>query len=65
MPTHKIGPPPSVGWQTSQVRCTHPEHNPPMYHNFEPGLYEHVCPKCGHRIEFVVEESDYYKKGGE
>lgn len=34
--------------------CRHPEHNPPSMIVLEPGVYEHICPACGNRIEFVV-----------
>lgn len=34
--------------------CAHPEHNPPGMIVLSPGVYEHVCPSCGHRVEFVV-----------
>lgn len=40
---------------TRQVMpCRHPEHNPPMHMVYENGIWEHVCPGCGHRVMFVV-----------
>lgn len=35
--------------------CYHPEHNPPSMIVLTPGVYEHVCPGCGARVEFRVE----------
>ena len=34
--------------------CSHPEHNPPGMIVLDPGVYEHTCPACGKRTEFVV-----------
>jgi len=34
--------------------CAHPEHKPPSHMVLEPGLYEHTCPACNHRIIFEV-----------
>lgn len=34
--------------------CTHPEHEPPRYMVYQPGVYEHTCPACGRKIEFTV-----------
>ena len=34
--------------------CRHPEHDPPNMMVFEPGIYEHTCPACGHVTRFVV-----------
>ena len=34
--------------------CMSPEHNPPAHVVLEPGVYEHTCPDCGERVEFVV-----------
>jgi hypothetical protein len=34
--------------------CRSKEHNPPMFQYFENGMYEHVCPACGHRTVFTV-----------
>lgn len=34
--------------------CKHPEHEPPKFKVFEPGIYEHVCPACEHRTVFTV-----------
>ena len=37
--------------------CTHPEHNPPQHQVFPPGVYEHVCPACGEKTTFRVEQN--------
>ena len=34
--------------------CWDLEHLPPSMIVLSPGVYEHVCPSCGHRTEFVV-----------
>lgn len=34
--------------------CLNPEHNPPSHYNYEPGVYEYICPGCGQRTEFSV-----------
>lgn len=34
--------------------CRHPSHNPPGHMVFQPGVYEHVCPGCGHTQIFTV-----------
>lgn len=36
------------------IPCSHPEHNPPSMRVFEPGVYEHTCPKCGAKKTFTV-----------
>lgn len=35
--------------------CRHPSHRPPTHQVFENGIYEHVCPGCGHSTIFRVE----------
>jgi len=48
MPTRKIR-------DVEEFRtCTDPEHNPPSMMVFQPGVYEHECPRCGRKIEFTV-----------
>jgi len=47
MPTRKIS-------DDEPRPCTHPEHNPPSMMVFENGLWEHICPACGHRQVFRV-----------
>lgn len=37
-------------------KCRHPEHNPPGMIVLPDGLYEHVCPGCGHAQHFTVEK---------
>ena len=34
--------------------CSSPEHNPPAHMVYRPGVYEHVCPKCGHKTIFAA-----------
>lgn len=48
MPTKRIGDPPG------RKVCLHPEHNPPTMVVWEPGIYEHTCPGCGRKVQFVV-----------
>lgn len=36
------------------IPCAHPAHNPPAHQVFDVGVYEHVCPACGHRTTFAV-----------
>ena len=38
------------------VACLDQQHNPPMHQVFSPGIYQHVCPTCGHSQIFVVPE---------
>ena len=35
-------------------KCNHPEHNPPGYMVYVSGFYEHICPACGQRQTFTV-----------
>lgn len=48
------------GWSSTrkikdfQDPCLHPEHNPPSHMVYSPGIYEHICPGCGKRMEFTV-----------
>jgi hypothetical protein len=37
-----------------EKRCRDPEHDPPKYFVFQPGVYEHECPTCKHVHTFVV-----------
>jgi hypothetical protein len=48
MPTRKIAEIPE------QKVCRHPEHNPPNMMVWEPGVYEHECPRCGEIQTFTV-----------
>lgn len=34
--------------------CMSSDHNPPSMMVFPPGVYEHICSACGHRITFTV-----------
>jgi hypothetical protein len=40
--------------------CTHPEHNPPGHAVYEPGVYEHECPRCHKKIQFTVGPKPQY-----
>lgn len=51
MPTRRL--PDSEIWKQFE-RCTHPDHNPPDMRVFEPGTYEHTCPRCGTITIFTV-----------
>lgn len=35
-------------------KCRDAEHNPPGYVAYAPGVYEHVCPRCGEKQRFTV-----------
>lgn len=59
MPTKKIAdlPPPHKGWESEPTKyCQDPCHDPPSMRVFEPGLYEHTCPRCGHKTPLTVHE---------
>ena len=34
--------------------CPSPEHDPPAHMVYRPGVYEHVCPRCGRKTTFTV-----------
>jgi hypothetical protein len=34
--------------------CLNPEHNPPSMIVLQPGIYQHICPGCGHSTTFTV-----------
>lgn len=56
MPTKKIADLPNKrGYQD-------PEHKPPMYQVFEPGIYEHICPSCGKVTRFTVDHPPELKE---
>ena len=48
MPTKKIADLPD------SKNCMSEDHKPPMHQYFEPGIYEHTCPKCGKKTQFIV-----------
>lgn len=50
MSTRKIADLPKVN------KCRHPEHKPPAYMVYSPGVYEHVCPGCGEVTHFTINE---------
>lgn len=37
-----------------QEFCTDPEHGPATFKVFNPGVYEHTCPRCGKTIQFTI-----------
>jgi hypothetical protein len=39
--------------------CTDPEHDPPMYMVFSPGVWEHTCPSCGKTVTFTIRNMKY------
>lgn len=49
MPTRKIA---DIAPGPSQ--CRDREHDPPGHRVFSPGLYEHECPSCHHKQQFLV-----------
>ena len=51
MPTKKIAD--DTGWK--QKLCRDPGHNPPSHMVYEPGAYEHTCPKCNRKLIFTVQ----------
>ena len=53
MPTKKIADLPP------EETCTHSEHNPPTHMVYEDGVYEHTCPACGHKQEFIVRSTNW------
>jgi len=59
MPLEKIG--------DVSTPCTSPEHNPPQWMVYQPGVYKWTCPVCGMAQVFTVESTTTcksYKKGG-
>ena len=40
-------------YNTKKV-CLNPSHNPPSHMVLEPGLYEYVCPSCGHTVNINI-----------
>jgi hypothetical protein len=55
--TRKIGDisdEPNIWKNTPKDICYHPEHNPPSMRVYFPGIYEHICPGCGHRFVFTI-----------
>lgn len=53
MPTRRLDGPEWNKWSKHNL-CLHYAHNPPMHQVFKPGLYEHICPACGHKTIFRV-----------
>jgi hypothetical protein len=46
-----------------QRPCGHPEHDPPEMIVYEPGEYEHTCPKCGRVFRFVIRQKGTWNYG--
>lgn len=42
-----------------QQICRDPEHHAPSMWCPDPGVYEHECPRCGHKFEFVIRRPNY------
>ncbi len=57
MPTRRI----DDNFVEEQFVCCSPDHNPPGFQVFEPGLYEHVCSGCGAKYLFRVEKPELRK----
>ena len=38
------------------IRCKHPEHNPPAFISLKPGTHKWICPSCG-AVQFVTIKS--------
>lgn len=53
MPTKKISDLPK------HEMCKHPDHKLPMHVVYKPGVYEHTCTGCGHKIKFIVRSEGY------
>lgn len=53
MPTRKIRDV-DKPWDKKEKVCLDLEHKPPTMQVFEPGVYEHTCPACGHVTTFTV-----------
>ena len=49
MPTRKISDLPEFGRP-----CHDPDHGIPNHAVFNPGIYEHTCPSCGEKKQFIV-----------
>lgn len=59
MPTRKL---PEINWQKPYVDpnpCQDPGHDPPKMRVFEPGSYEHECPRCKNIQFFFVPKVTY------
>jgi len=55
MPTYKIRElPVEPPHQPVDSGCRDPDHDPPRNMVFEPGVWRHVCPSCGHEQTFTV-----------
>lgn len=52
MPTRKIADLPK------SLFCNDQDHEPPTMRVFEPGVYEHECPSCGRKTQFVVSRTE-------
>lgn len=46
LPTKKL--------RDAEEACRHRQHEVPSMQVFSPGVWEHVCPGCGRRVEFTV-----------
>lgn len=52
MPTKKIADKPK--WEYKP--CLDPDHDPAKYRVYESGVWEHECPTCHRKMQFVIDE---------
>jgi hypothetical protein len=51
MPTRKVR---DYEKDPKYSQCLDPDHRPPTMVVWDPGEYEHTCPRCGNIIKFIV-----------
>lgn len=59
MPTRKIAELPE------RERCMSRDHDPPSHMVLKPGVYEHVCSKCGRVTRFTIRSTGYLNDADE
>lgn len=61
MSFRRIGDLPEKKYGSMQKKghCYDPNHNPPAFMVLEDGVYENVCPSCGHITNFSVRNPKY------
>lgn len=52
-PTRRLPDGERPAWNSIR-QCQDPDHNPPSMMVWEPGTYEHTCPRCGMKMQFTV-----------
>jgi hypothetical protein len=62
MPTRKVK---DYEKDPKYATCLDPDHKPPTMVVWDPGEYEHTCPRCGRITKFVVpmRECMHHTKG--